>query len=158
MNTASINAEVFYQLSLIADNENYLTRTLDFLKSLTFAQGRQKDEMRGIAYTTLLRQLSDFQEYTTGWDGEDASPLERSTVKNFKAVLNDSKDEDLQGWTISPETNGTLLLQSLTHNAAINIGNDAFSYYIKRGGKIEGENAVAFSSKSVLNIMRKVES
>jgi hypothetical protein len=40
----------------------------------------------------MLERLSDFQEYEKGWDGDDALPLSRQVVKNFKAVLQKSRD------------------------------------------------------------------
>lgn len=82
MTAAALNTEVFYQLSLIADDVNYLQKTLDFIKSLT-----KKSKLRGREYVELLRQLSDFQEYDRGWDGLSAVPLTRLSIKNFKEVL-----------------------------------------------------------------------
>ncbi len=148
MTAAALNTEVFYQLSLIADDVNYLQKTLDFIKSLT-----KKSKLRGREYVELLRQLSDFQEYDRGWDGLSAVPLTRLSIKNFKEVLNDSRDEDLSGWSISPEINGTILLES--ENSAINIGDSQISYFINNNGVVEGENSLPFSSNKVIGIMRK---
>lgn len=82
MTAAALNTEVFYQLSLIADDVNYLQKTLDFIKSLT-----KKSKLRRREYVELLRQLSDFQEYDCGWDGLIAVPLTRLSIMNFKEVL-----------------------------------------------------------------------
>ena len=110
MTTIELNAQLLQQLSYIADNENYLQRTLDFISKLVKSQSVAIP--RSLVYTEMLERLSDFQEYERGWDGDDALPLNRDVVKNFKSLLQKSKDIDLQGWTIFPAANGTLLLQN----------------------------------------------
>ena len=65
----------------------------------------------------MLERLSDYQEYEKGWDGDDALPLSKQVVKNFKAMLQKSQDSELQGWAIYPAANGTLLLQNKERNS-----------------------------------------
>lgn len=154
MNTINVNAEVLRELGYIADNENYMAKVLDFIKGLTH---RAADTVvRGVAYTSLLEQLSDFQVYEAGWDGAEALPLNREVVKNFKHVLQKGKDSDLQGWNISPEKNGTLLMQNRSRNAGINLGIKDFSYFIITDGIVEGQNNVKFSPKAVLSVIKKI--
>ena len=80
-----LNAQLFLQLSNIADNESYLQKTLDFIIGL--AKSENRTNARGRAYTELLERLSDFQEYEAGWDGDNALPLNHLVVKNFKNIL-----------------------------------------------------------------------
>jgi hypothetical protein len=74
------------------------------IKSTAMAHGKE--------YTELLESLSDFQDYEQGWDGEDALPLDKTVVRNFKEVLQHSEDSYLKGWLLFPERNGTLFLQN----------------------------------------------
>ena len=108
-------------------------------------------------YQELLRRLSDFQEYEEGWDDADALPLNRCVVKNFKKVLEQSSDSILEGWTIFPAANGTLLLEYKPAEAGINIGKDDFSYYcLKSNGSVEGKNHQLFTPAAILNTMKLI--
>jgi len=154
MTTIELNAQLLQQLSYIADNENYLQRTLDFISKLVKSQ--RVAIPRSLVYTEMLERLSDFQEYERGWDGDDALPLNRDVVKNFKSLLQKSKDIDLQGWTIFPAANGTLLLQNKERKSGINIGVNGFSYYMIQNGEAKGENNLKFSPKAVLDTMKRI--
>ena len=154
MTTIELNAQLLQQLSYIATNENYLQRTIDFISKLVKPQDVALP--RGIIYTEMLERLSDYQEYERGWDGDDALPLDRHVVKNFKNVLQKSKDADLQGWTIFPAANGTLLLQHRERKSGINIGINGFSYYTIQDGEAKGENNLRFSPKAVLDTMKRI--
>lgn len=104
----------------------------------------------------MLERLSDFQEYEKGWDGDDALPLSRQVVKNFKAVLQKSCDNELEGWTFFPSANGTLLLQNKERKSGINIGSRGYSYYEIVDGEVKGENNLGFSPKSVIETMKRI--
>jgi hypothetical protein len=151
--TVSVSAELLRELGYIADNESYMVKTIAFIKSLTH---RQQAEEKGVAYMTLLEQLSDFQEYQNGWDGSEALPLNAKVVRNFKSVLQKCNERGLTGWHISPETNGTLLFENGQGDAGINIGIKDFSYFIIRDGHVTGENQVKFSVSAILKTMKKI--
>lgn len=154
MNTIELNAEIYRQLGYLADDRSYLEKALEMLRGLTRIKSAAM--ARGREYTELLESLSDFQDYEQGWDGEDAAPLDKVVVRNFKDVLQKSEDRDLRGWVLFPERNGTLFLQNEQYNAGINIGNKDFSYYVNKDGKVIGENAKKFTTKSVLETIRKI--
>ncbi|MBP5337803.1 MAG: hypothetical protein J6Z14_00650 [Prevotella sp.] len=154
MTTIELNAQLLQQLSYIADNENYLQRTIDFISKLV--KSHSVAVPRSQVYTEMLERLSDFQEYERGWDGNDALPLNRNVVKNFKSLLQKSNDADLQGWTIFPAANGTLLLQNRVRKSGINIGINGFSYYEIQDGEAKGENNLKFSPKAVLDTMKRL--
>jgi hypothetical protein len=103
----------------------------------------------------LLRELS-YKEYEKGWDGDDALPLSRQVVKNFKAVLQKSRDSELEGWTFFHSSNGTLLLQNKERKSGINIGSRGYSYYEIVDGEVKGENNLRFSPKSVIETMKRI--
>ena len=154
MNTVELNAEIYRQLGYLSDDRDYLEKALDMLRGLT--RMKAAANTRGMEYVGLLESLSDFQDYEQGWDGENAAPLDKKVVKNFKDVLRKSEDKDLRGWVIFPERNGTLIMQNDECNAGINIGSNDYSYYVSKDGKITGENAKKFSSMSVLKTIRKI--
>lgn len=154
MTTIELNAQLLREISNIADNENYLQKTLDFIKKLT--KSKTSTAVRGATYTEMLERLSDYQEYTKGWDGDDAQPLSTLVVKNFKKVLQKSTDSELRGWTIYPSANGTLLLQNKARKSGINIGATGFSYYVIEDGNVKGENHLKFSAKNVIETMKRI--
>lgn len=154
MTVIELNAQLLRELSYISDNEGYLRKTLDFIKKLT--KSNVASNVRGQIYTEMLERLSDFQEYEKGWDGDDALPLSRQVVKNFKAVLQKSRDSELEGWTFFPSANGTLLLQNKERKSGINIGTRGYSYYEIVDGEVKGENNLRFSPKSVIETMKRI--
>ena len=77
-------------------------------------------------------------------------------VKNFKAMLQKSRDSELQGWTIYPAANGTLLLQNKERKSGINIGTNGYSYYEIVDEEVKGENNLKFSPKSVIETMKRI--
>ena len=131
MTVIELNAQLLRELSYIYDNEGYLRKTLDFIKKLT--KSNVASNVRGQIYTEMLERLSDFQEYEKGWDGDDAQPLSRQVVKNFKAVLQKSRDSELEGWTFFH-----------------------YSYYEIVDGEVKGENNLRFSPKSVIETMKRI--
>ena len=154
MTAIELNAQLLRQISYIADNESYLQKTLAFIKNLT--KSNPKATVRGQAYTELLELLSDYQEYKRGWDGEDALPLNSIVVKNFKKVLQKSDDSQLEGWTIYPAANGTLLLQNKERKSGVNIGISGFSYYTIENGEAKGESHLRFSPQAILDTMKTI--
>lgn len=154
MTAIELNAQLLRELSYISGNEGYLQKTLDFIKKLT--KSDSAINTRGIVYTEMLERLSDYQEYEKGWDGDNALPLSKQVVKNFKAFLQKSKDSELQGWTIFPAANGTLLLQNRERKSGINIGTNGYSYYEIVDGEVKGENNLKFSPKSVIETMKQI--
>lgn len=154
MTAIELNAQLLQKLSNISGNEGYLQKTLDFIKKLT--KSDSATNARGMVYTEMLERLSDYQEYEKGWDGDDALPLSKQVVKNFKAMLQKSQDSELQGWAIYPAANGTLLLQNKERNSGINIGINGYSYYEIVDGEVKGENNLKFSPKSVIETMKRI--
>ena len=154
MTVIELNAQLLRELSNISGNEGYLQKTLDFIKKLT--KSDRATNARGMAYTEMLERLSDYQEFEKGWDGDDALPLSKQVVKNFKAMLQKSQDSELQGWTIYPAANGTLLLQNKERKSGINIGINGYSYYEIVDGEVKGENNLKFSPKSVIETMKRI--
>lgn len=112
---------------------------------------------RSLIYQELMSRLSDFQEYEQGWDGDDARPLNLQAIRNFKTVLRNANDGVLQGWTIFPAANGSLLMEYKPCEAGINIGKNDFSYYFINNGTLEGKNQMRFSAEDVIAIMVRIK-
>ncbi len=88
------------------------------------------------------------------WDGEGASHILQEVLDNIRKVLMFSDDCDWRIWTISPDVNGTLVLQSDDALSAISLGCDEFSYLSRHNGKRVAKSHIKFSVDSFLNIMR----
>jgi hypothetical protein len=154
MNTIELNAEIYRQLGYLSDDKSYLEKALEMLRGLT--QIKSIAQVRSREYTEMLERLSDFQDYEQGWDGEDAAPLDKTVIRNFKDVLKQSEDKDLKGWVLFPERNGTLFLQNEQHDAGINIGSKDFSYFINKDGKVIGENTKSFTPNAVIETIKRI--
>ncbi|MCR5455313.1 MAG: hypothetical protein K6F33_10035 [Bacteroidales bacterium] len=88
------------------------------------------------------------------WDGEGASHVLQKVLDNIRNVLMFSDDNDWRIWTISPDVNGTLILQSDDALSAISLGCDEFSYLSRHNGTRIGKSHIKFSVDTFLNIMR----
>lgn len=104
----------------------------------------------------LLQTLYTFQEYTNGWDGNSALPLQPLCVNNFRGVISLCEDSELGGWQLSPETNGTLMLTNKDGNVGINIGDATYSYFKISNGELSGESHVAFNPNTVADIIKNI--
>ena len=154
MNTIDLNAEIYRQIGYLSDDRSYLKKAHEMLRGLS--RIKTAAQARGREYVELLESLSDFQKYEQGWDGEDAAPLDKTVVRNFKDILQMSEDRDLRGWVISPERNGTQFMQNEQYDTGINIGNKDYSYFVNKNGVVTGENVKKFTAKSVLETIRKI--
>ena len=103
-----------------------------------------------------LSRLDSLSTLSHDWDGYNASPVAAKVIDNVKAVLAVSDNEDWKPWMISPETNGTLCLQSKTNTSSISMGINEFSYYTFSQSKEQGESHVPFTPGKFLNIMRRI--
>ena len=114
------------------------------------------DEGAQVAYYAILDKLKTYQGYEKGWDGEQASPLTEKVVSNFSHVLETIDKKLLEGITIFPEVNGTLMIDSTRREAGISLGDDKFSYYVIDGDVVKVENGVPFTVSALTNIIKKI--
>ena len=91
------------------------------------------------------------------WDGEGALPISPKVIRNIKSTLMISENSDWQNWTISPDGNATLGLQSKKQKALISIGALEFSYFAMIEGKKCGESHIPFTPETLLSVMRRFE-
>lgn len=105
---------------------------------------------------TLIEQLYKFQDYAEGWDGLEALPLQPLSVNNLRGAISICDDAVLAGWTLTPETNGTLMLTSNDGMAGINIGDATFSYFQIIDGNVHGESNVPFNPNVVADLIGRI--
>jgi len=125
-------------------------------ESLLSKSNESVDTDSHAAYYTILDKLKTYQGYTKGWDGEDACPLTAKVTENFRQVLSIIDKHLLQGLTIYPETNGTLLIDSTKREAGISLGDEKFSYYEIANDKVTGENGIPFSVEALTNAIKHI--
>ena len=108
------------------------------------------------AYYDILKKWNTYKGYAQGWDGENASPLTPQVVDNFNQVLNQIDKHLLQGLTIYPEINGTLLIDSTKREAGISLGDQRFSYYEIDGDKISGQDGIPFTAEALSQVIARI--
>ena len=103
-----------------------------------------------------LSRLDHLSTLDWDWDGYGASKVSSKVIENIKSVLSISRDTDWMHWMISPESNGSLCLQSSQAMSSISVGAEEFSYYSCTPEREVGEDHILFSPKRLLGIMRKI--
>ena len=91
-----------------------------------------------------------------GWAGENTLSISRQVIANLRDVLLISNNKDWECWMISPDGNGTVMLQSNQRRSSISVGSKEFSYYTKVDGKRSGKSHLDFNAKQFLTIMREI--
>ncbi|MBQ1697028.1 MAG: hypothetical protein II075_04010 [Bacteroidales bacterium] len=113
-------------------------------------------ESRGRYLSNAFDRVDHLSKLKDNWDGEGASHILPEVLDNIHGVLMLSNDSDWQKWSISPDVNGTLILQSDDALSAISLGCDEFSYLSRYNGKRVAKSHVKFSVDSFLNIMQSL--
>ena len=115
--------------------------------------GKQFSGNVGRLYDSL-KALSKLQQ---GWDGYNALPVNQQVIDNMCVVLNHCDNAQLQGWSVFPEINGTILLQNHNRRAGINLGDKTFSYFIVNGNNVDGDDDKLFTVSLFLNVLNKIK-
>lgn len=111
-------------------------------------EARKENLSKAIERINHLAKLKD------DWDGFGASRILPKVISNIREVLLSSEDADWHDWTISPNVNGTLFLQSKKSVSSLSLGTDDYSYFSKKDGLREGKSHLPFSVKEFLATMR----
>lgn len=115
---------------------------------------RLMTESKSKYLSVTFDRINHLSRLKDNWDGEGASHILQEVLDNIRKVLMFSDDCDWRVWTISPDVNGTLILQSDDGLSAISLGCDEFSYLSRHNGKRVAKSHIKFSVDSFLNIMR----
>lgn len=102
----------------------------------------------------LKKKMADISLLGEDWDGYEAEPVNPITLKNFKKALSACKPSDFADWTLSPNTNGTLLLER--DEAAVSIASKEFSCYAEQGDRYMEENHRSFTVPALLDTVRRI--
>jgi hypothetical protein len=91
-----------------------------------------------------------------GWAGKGSYAISPQVLSNLRSVLFISEDADWRDWMIGPDVNATLGLQSKKTGGSISLGANEFSYYVSKNGQELHDSHVPFTSRSLLDVMRKI--
>lgn len=87
-----------------------------------------------------------------GWDGYDALPINKEIIKLIRELLELSPASYLSDWTLSPNLNATVLLE--TDIAVISIGKENMSYAIEGKSGFVGREDIPVSVENILSVIR----
>lgn len=108
------------------------------------------------ALANAFAQIEKLSALRKGWAGKGSLAISSVVLKNLKQVLLISENADWTEWTISPDVNATVGLQSKNALSLMSLGTKEFSYYSDKNGQEQGENHVPFSPEAFLKIMRHI--
>jgi len=152
----TVETQLYWNLLKDLNETVRVQLVLKLKNSLMSRENVSVEESAQVAYYTILDKLKTYQRYGKGWDGENASPLTKKVVSNFCRVLETIDKSLLEGITIYPEVNGTLLIDSTRREAGISLGDDKFSYYEIEGDTVKGENGIPFTVSALTNVIKRI--
>lgn len=110
----------------------------------------------GLLINPMLDSIDKLSSLKSGWDGYSAVPICKEVISNLVTVLHQCSDDDINGWKIYPEINGTILLQNSKLKAGIHLGVSTFSYFVIKGEHVSGADNLEFSVTPFVNILRQI--
>jgi len=123
-------------------------------KKLLYLQLRVEVEVEHLRM--LKERLKEIAALKEGWDGFDAPPILNATIKNVKKLIDACKASELTEWTVSPNTNGTILLER--KEAAISIASNKFSYYAEQEDRYMEANHCEYTPGTLLKALLDINS
>jgi uncharacterized protein YdgA (DUF945 family) len=117
---------------------------------------RLVQEVTEPALSKAFEQIDEIAKLRNGWAGKGSYAISPAVLKNLKRVLLISDNADWTEWTISPDVNATVGLQSKSTQALMSLGVKEFSYYSDKDGQERGESHIDFSPETFLDIMRQI--
>ena len=117
---------------------------------------RLVQEVTEPALAKAFAQIDEIANLRNGWAGKGSYAISPVVLRNLKQVLLISDNADWTEWTISPDANATVGLQSKTTQALMSLGVKEFSYYSDKGGQERGESHINFSPEVFLDVMRQI--
>lgn len=108
------------------------------------------------ALAEAFAQIDQMTKLRNGWAGKGSYAVSPTVLKNLKQVLLISDNDDRADWTISPDVNATVGLQSKSGFSLMSLGVNEFSYFSDKDGGERGESHVPFTAEAFLDIMRQI--
>ena len=117
---------------------------------------RLVQEVTEPALAEAFAQIDQMTKLRNGWAGKGSYAVSPTVLKNLKQVLLISDNDDWADWTISPDVNATVGLQSKNGFSLMSLGASEFSYFSDKDGGERGESHVPFTAEAFLDIMRQI--
>ena len=155
MTAIELKLELARQVLDIPNNEDVIAKAIAYIKNLTKTQA---NALEGEALR-MWNRTKEFEDLTTGWDGEGALPVEKRVIGNVRKMLKSCDDSVLAHWLLFPDTNGTVLLQydGTDKDASISIGNTAFSYFVDKNNQpVDSAEKVTFSPSRLIQTIKHI--
>ncbi len=111
-------------------------------------------EVKGKNLSRAINAVNNLSTLRDDWDGMGASHILQPVISNIRAVLLLSTDDDWADWTMSPNSNGTVFLQSTKYVSSLSLGTAEYSYFTKKDGSREGKSHLPFNAKEFISVMR----
>ena len=156
--TLNYNSEVGLYWNLLKGVSSSVKSALvnllqDSLKSEKKSNAEKQEQK---SYYDILNKFLTYSNYGEKWDGMSAVPLSEKDKANFSDVLNKIDKKYLDGLTIFPEVNGTLLIDSTVKEAGICLGDNAFSYFITENNEVSGQDNIPYSTAALIDTTKKI--
>ena len=154
--TLNYNSEVGLYWNLLKGVSSSVKSALvnllqDSLKSEKKSNAEKQEQK---SYYDILNKFLTYSNYGEKWDGMSAVPLTEKVKANFSDVLNKIDKKYLDGLTIFPEVNGTLLIDSTVKEAGICLGDNAFSYFITENDEVSGQDNIPYSAAALIDTIK----
>jgi len=111
-------------------------------------------EMKGRNLSCTISRINHLASLRDDWDGYGASRILPQVISNIRSVVLCSKDSDWCDWTISPNTNGTLFIQSTKRICSLSLGTHEYSFFAQEKDGRKGESHLPFNAEAFLSQMR----
>lgn len=156
--TLNYNSEVGLYWNLLKGVSSTVKSALvnllqDSLKSEKKSNAEKQEQK---SYYDILNKFLTYSNYGEKWDGMSAVPLTEKVKANFSDVLNKIDKKYLDGLTIFPEVNGTLLIDSTVKEAGICLGDNAFSYFITENDEVFGQDNIPYSAAALIDTIKTI--
>ena len=143
MNSYSDVMMMLYAMPITSEVKDQVTRRLVL-------------EMKGKNLSYTISRINHLASLRDDWDGYGASRILPQVIANIRSVVLCSKDADWRDWTISPDINGTLFLQSTKRICSLSLGTHEYSFFAQEKDGRRGESHLAFNAEAFLSHMRSL--
>ena len=109
-------------------------------------------DVRNLSCT--ISRINHLASLRDDWDGYGASRIQPQVISNIRSVVLCSNDSDWCDWTISPNTNGTLFIQSTKRICSLSLGTHEYSFFAQEKDGRKGESHLPFNAEAFLSQMR----
>jgi len=99
-----------------------------------------------------LDRIDELAKLKYNWDDDGALPIEPRTLLNVRRLVRKLDDKALSQWAIFPDVNGTILMETLSGDASVSIGNTQFTYTSPQ----QKGNMQHLTATALYNVVKKI--